>query len=212
MSSSSETPDAKDPKSARVSNILAAALEEFFEQGFAAARLESIAERAGIGKGTIYLYFDSKDVLFEEAVRSVIAPILTRIESVALAPQGSAEDILRAMISTFYRDVIGTERRRLMRLLIGEGPRFPKLIAFYHAEVLTRGMTAIRHVLRYGVERGEFASSAAIEYPQVVMGPALVGAIWKLLFDEIEPMDLDRLRDAHLEIILRGLAVRPEKG
>lgn len=212
MSSSSETPDAKDPKSARVSNILAAALEEFFEQGFAAARLESIAERAGIGKGTIYLYFDSKDVLFEEAVRSVIAPILTQIESVALAPQGSAEDILRAMISTFYRDVIGTERRRLLRLLIGEGPRFPRLIAFYHAEVLTRGMTAIRHVLRYGVQRGEFTASAAIEYPQVIMGPALVGAIWKLLFDEIEPMDLDRLRDAHLEIILRGLAVRPEKG
>jgi AcrR family transcriptional regulator len=208
LSSPSATPGGKEQKNERVREILAAALEEFFQQGFAAARLDAIAERAGIGKGTVYLYFDSKETLFEEAVRSVILPVIDHIESVALAPQGSAEMLLRAMITTFYRKVVATERRRLLRLLIAEGPRFPRLVSFYHAEVLTRAIAAIRHVLRYGVERGEFAADAAIEYPQAIMGPALVGAIWKLLFDDIEPIDLERLCSAHLEIVLRGLIAR----
>ena len=99
------------------------------------------------------------------------------------------------MITTFYREVVATERRRLLRLLIAEGPRFPRLVSFYHAEVLTRGMTALRHVLRYGVERGEFAPTAAVDYPQTIIGPAMVGAIWKMLFDDIEPIDLERLCD-----------------
>ena len=139
LSSPPAPPGGKDQKNERVRAIIAAALEEFFQQGFAAARLDAIAERAGIGKGTIYLYFDSKETLFEEAVRSVILPVIERIESVALAPQGSAEALLRAMITTFYREVVATERRRLLRLLIAEGPRFPRLVSFYHAEVITRG-------------------------------------------------------------------------
>jgi len=208
LSSLVPPPAGKEPKNERVREILAAALEEFFQQGFAAARLDAIAERAGIGKGTVYLYFDSKETLFEEAVRSVILPVIDRIETVALTPQGSAEMLLRAMITTFYREVVATDRRRLLRLLIAEGGRFPRLVSFYHSEVLSRGMTAMSHVLRYGVERGEFAPTSAIDYPQAVMGPALVGVIWKLLFDEIQPIDLERLCDAHLEIVLRGLIAR----
>ena len=208
MSSPAPPSGGKEPKNERVREIIAAALEEFFQQGFAAARLDAIAERAGIGKGTIYLYFDSKETLFEEAVRSVILPVIDRIETVALAPEGSAEMLLRVMITTFYREVVATERRRLLRLLIAEGSRFPRLVAFYHAEVLTRGMTAMRHVLRYGVERGEFAASTPVDYPQAVMGPALVGVIWKLLFDEIQPIDLEGLCEAHLQIVLRGLVAR----
>ena len=208
MSSPAAPPSGKEPKNERVREILAAALEEFFQQGFAAARLDAIAERAGIGKGTIYLYFDSKETLFEEAARSVVLPVINRIETVALAPHGSAAMVLRAMIMTFYREVVATERRRLLRLLIAEGPRFPRLLLFYHTEVLTRGMTAIRHVLRYGVERGEFAATAAVDYPQTIIGPAMVGAIWKMLFDDIEPIDLERLCDAHLDVILHGLLSR----
>jgi AcrR family transcriptional regulator len=199
----------KDPKAERIQAILAAALEEFVEQGFAAARLDAIAERAGIGKGTVYLYFDSKEALFEEAVRSVILPVIEGLEGAALSPQGSAEMLLRLMITTFYREVVATDRRRIVRLLIGEGPRFPRLVAFYHGEVVSRGIAALRHVLRYGVERGEFRQSAAAEFPQVVMGPAMVGAIWTMLFGEIEPLDLERLRDAHIDLLLHGLAARP---
>ena len=188
--------------------ILAAALEEFFEQGFAAARLDSIAEKAGVGKGTVYLYFDSKEALFEEAARGIISPVITQIEGVALAAQGSAEALLRTMIETMYREVVATDRRRLLRLLIAEGPRFPRLVSFYHDEVVSRGMAALRQVLRYGIERGEFVASSALDYPQVVFGPAIASVFWKTLFDEIDPIDLEQYCQAHLELILQGLRPR----
>jgi len=190
--------------------ILAAALEEFLQQGFAAARLDAIAERAGIGKGTIYLYFDSKEALFEAAVRSVILPILEKAERSAAVPQASAADILRTLLSTVYRELVGTERRRILRLFIGEGPRFPHLLQFYHREVIQRGMGAIRKVWAYGVARGEFRASTSMDYPQVVIGPALVGAIWKLLFDDFEPLDLEGLCEAHIDVMLNGLLVRDD--
>lgn len=198
-------PGGKDQKNERMKDIVSAALEEFFEKGFAAARLDTIAERAGISKGTIYLYFTSKEMLFEEAVRSIILPVIERVESQAFEPQGSAESMLRGMIATFYHDIVATDRRRLIRLFIAEGPRFPELLAFYHKEVVTRGMAAIRHVLAYGVKRGEFRSTVPIDYPQVIFGPALLGAVWTMLFEGLDPLDLDRLCEAHLEVVLNGL-------
>lgn len=212
MISQRKPPGGKDPKQERVQEISAAALAEFYEQGFAAARLDSIAERAGVAKGTIYLYFSTKEELFEEAARNVILPIIEQIESLTNHPGGSAKDVLTGMITMFYREVVATDRRRLIRLLISEGPRFPSLLTFYHAEIISRGIAAIRNVVELGVARGEFRASAATRYPQVVFGPALMGAIWKLLFDEIEPLDLDGLRDAHLDIILHGLLATPATG
>jgi AcrR family transcriptional regulator len=201
-------PPRKDAKSERVQHILASALEEFVELGFAAARLDSIAERAGVAKGTVYLYFDSKEALFEEAVRSVILPTIEHVEAMAVKPEGSAETLLRAMISAFYREVIGTEKRRIIRLLISEGPRFPKLLAFYHREVVSRGLSVLGKVMEYGVERGEFDRNTAVEYPQIILAPGMLAALWKMLFDDFESIDLDRYCNAHLELILNGLTSR----
>lgn len=205
MSNSSESPKSKDPKAERIQGILAAALEEFIEQGFAAARLDSIAERAGVAKGTLYLYFDSKETLFEAAVRGVIAPVIERLEGAAVAPQGSAATLLSMMITFFYREVVGTDRRKIIRVLIAEGPRFPRLLRFYHAEVVSRGMVALRRLIDYGVGRGEFRASAMSEFPQLIVGPAMVAAIWSMLFSEFEPLDLEKYAAAHVEHVLHGL-------
>ncbi|RIA55993.1 TetR/AcrR family transcriptional regulator [Dichotomicrobium thermohalophilum] len=198
--------DGKETKSQRIRFILAAALDEFVDKGFAAARLDSIAERAGVAKGTIYLYFDTKETLFEQAVRAVIGPMVARFESMAAAPEEDAETILRQMIRTLYREVITDPRKRnLLRLIISQGPRFQRLLRFYHDELIARSMAALRRVLAYGVERGEFGCSPAVDQPQIIFGPALTAAIWTILFEEIEPIDLDAYCEAHLDFMLRGL-------
>ena len=203
-----QPPGPDGAKTERHREIIAAALQEFYEQGFAAARLDAIAERAGVAKGTVYLYFDSKEALFEGAVRSVIVPVIERIETLAHQPSGLASDLLTQMLVTFYTQVIATDRRRLLRLLISEGPRFPNILAFYHAEVVSKGMAAIRSLVSYGVQRGEFRTTAAVDFPQVVLGPALAGALWTILFDDIDPIDLNGLCEAHLDIMLNGLKVQ----
>jgi AcrR family transcriptional regulator len=205
MNSPPDSPKSKDPKAERIEAILSAALEEFIAQGFAAARLDTIAERAGVAKGTLYLYFDSKETLFEAAVRGVIAPVIKRLEGAVLAPQGSAATLLGVMIGIFYREVVGTDRRKVIRVLIGEGPRFPRLLRFYHAEVVSRGMAALRRLIDYGVARGEFRPSAASEFPQLLVGPAMVAAIWSMLFNEFEPLDLEKYAAAHVEHVLHAL-------
>lgn len=212
MGAPADSEPKKDPKAARMNDILTAALEEFFQQGFAAARLDSIAERAGIGKGTIYLYFDSKEALFEAAVSSVILPVFEKAERFQASAGMSASDMLRMLLTTFYREIIATDRRRLLRLFIAEGPRFPRLLEFYHREVIQRGVGAIRGLIALGIARGEFRASSAMDYPQVIIGPAIIGAIWKLLFEEHEPLDLEGLCNAHLDVILNGLLVRPDPG
>ncbi len=198
--------DSNKTKNRRIRFILAAALEEFVDKGFAAARLDAIAERAGVAKGTIYLYFDTKETLFEEAVRVMIGPMIARFESLAAAPQENAESVLRQMVRTLYREVVTDPKKRsLLRLIISQGPRFPRLLRFYHDELIARSIAALKHVLAYGVERGEFARSPAIDHPQIVFGPALTAAIWTILFEEIDPLDLDAYCEAHLDFALRGL-------
>jgi AcrR family transcriptional regulator len=198
--------DSKETKSRRIRSILAAALDEFVDKGFAAARLDAIAERAGVAKGTIYLYFDTKETLFEEAVRAVIGPIIARFESLAAAPEDTAEATLRQMIRTLYGEIVtDPQKRSLLRLIISQGPRFQRLLRFYHDELIVRSMGALKRVLAYGVERGEFARSPAVAHPQIVFGPALTAAIWTILFEEIDPIDLDAYCEAHLDFVLRGL-------
>src|SRR5271166_4134354 len=123
---------------ARREAILGAALDEFSARGFAAARLDDVARRAGVAKGTIYLYFDDKEALFQELVRTALVPL---IEQLAQPPQpgGSARAMLEHFAETFIREIAGTRRGDILRLIIAEGPRFPALSEFYYREVVARG-------------------------------------------------------------------------
>jgi len=126
--------DARGQSALRRDAILAAALEEFSARGFAAARLEDVAQRAGVGKGTIYLHFRDKEALFRELVTTMLVPFIANIEANAAgrpADPGRSE----RLIDLFVREIYGTERRKLIRLIITEGPRFPHLAEFHYHHV-----------------------------------------------------------------------------
>ena len=141
--------------------ILDAALSVFAEHGFEAARLDEVAARAGVAKGTLYLYFRHKEALFEELVRSAVAPVIETLGKVATNPAVPPAAVLDAFFAMFEKEVLGTRRKLLLRLIIAEGPRFPAIAEFYYREVVSRGLKLMRGVAERAVANGEFATDAA---------------------------------------------------
>jgi AcrR family transcriptional regulator len=180
--------------------ILAAALDEFSARGFAAARLDDVARRAGVAKGTIYLYFRDKEALFQDLVRSVISPLIARFET-TVEIDLPARVIAERVVDLFVREVYGTRRKDVIRLIITEGPRFPKLAEFYYREVISRVIAAVRALLRRAVERGEIGAEALARFPQLMIAPGLVAIIWSGLFDRFEPLDVEALMRTHLDLL-----------
>lgn len=195
-------PRAPQENEARRQAILDAALIEFGAHGFAAARLDDVARRAGIAKGTLYLYVTDKEALFEALVQGSIRPLLDDLQNVAALPDVPTRQVLKLMFATFARDVLGSDRKLLLRLLITEGARFPRLVKFYHAEIVTPGMALIRGLMTRAVERGEIAGDAAARFPQLVMAPLLLAVVWDMLFGRIAPLDAEGLIDAHVGVLL----------
>lgn len=182
--------------------ILAAALDEFSQAGFAAARLDDVAKRAGVAKGTIYLYFRDKESLFQELVRSMLAPVIGSIE--ALGSAGTSTDQLGAhVVDLFMREIYETRRKEVIRLIMTEGRRFPQLAEFYYREVLSRALAAMRSLLRRAAARGE-VPAALVDFPQLVAAPALIAVMWGSLFDRFETLDVRAMMQTHVELLFRA--------
>ncbi len=180
--------------------ILAAALDEFSARGFAAARLDDVARRANVAKGTIYLYFADKEALFQELIRAELSPV------VGVLIQASHADIpirqfADRVVEVFAREVFETRRKDVIRLVLTEGARFPKLAEFYYQEVISRVLVAIRALMQRAIERGELRHDALLKYPQLLPAPALVAIMWNGLFDRFEPLDVRALMRAHFNIL-----------
>jgi AcrR family transcriptional regulator len=181
--------------------ILAAALDEFAARGFAAARLDDVARRAGVAKGTIYLHFADKEALFEELIRIEIGPIVAALEQASLTDI-SLRQVTDQLIEVFVRGIFETRRKDVIRLVITEGPRFPKLAEFYYREVISRVLVIIRAMLRRAFERGELKTDALVRYPQLLAAPGIVAIIWSGLFDRFEPVDIRGMMRAHFDVLL----------
>ncbi|MGC2124393.1 MAG: TetR family transcriptional regulator, partial [Xanthobacteraceae bacterium] len=179
---------------------LDAALDEFSARGFAAARLDVVAKRAGVAKGTIYLHFKDKESLFQELIRSM-SPVVGTIES-AFATDLPLRVIADRMIEILVREIFGTRRIQVMRLIISEGPRFPDIAEFYYREVLERIMTAARGLFRRARKRGELADDTLIRFPQLLGAPAVVAIVWSGLFERFEPLDARAMMRAYFERLL----------
>jgi AcrR family transcriptional regulator len=185
---------------ARREAILSAALDEFSAQGFAATRLDDVARRAGVAKGTIYLHFRDKEALFQELIRSVLGPFVGTLE-LALKADLPVRQIAEQALELFVREVYETRRKDVIRLILTEGQRFPQLAEFYYREVLSRAIAAFRQLMRGAVERGELKSDALARFPQLMAAPAIVAIMWNGLFDRFEPIDPRALMRAHFDIL-----------
>jgi AcrR family transcriptional regulator len=180
--------------------ILAAALEEFAARGFATARLDDVARRAGVAKGTIYLYFADKETLFQELLRTELGPVVEAVTQLSHADI-RLRDSAGQLIEVFVREIFETRRKDVIRLVITEGTRFPVLAEFYYREVIARVIETVRAMLRRAVDRGELKSDALVRYPQLLAAPGVVAIIWSGLFDRFEPLDIRALLRAHFDVL-----------
>jgi len=199
----------RDPE-ARRQAILEAALDVFAAEGFAAAKLDDVAEKAGVAKGTIYLHFKDKQDLFEQMVREAVFPVIARLEELAKLPDLPAELALRAMFEVFRTQVLATRRKDLLRLILTEGPRFPAIAAFYHREVVARGLALMGELLNRARANGELSAEGLARFPQLVVAPLILAVVWDGLFAAIEPLDVEGLLAVHRELLLRGAGGRGE--
>jgi AcrR family transcriptional regulator len=197
-------------KAERPKEILEAAFEEFSRNGYAAATLEQVAERAGVTKGTIYVYFDSKEHLFISMVRDFTKATLDTVIGMFERHEGSTADLLRAQFSFIYEHIVGDRRRReVLRMLIAEASRFPALADRYHDEIHRPCLDLLQRAIQRGIDRGEIRRSAIIECPQVIIAPIALVDLWMILYDTRQPLDLKAYFNAHLELVLNGLLAKP---
>jgi AcrR family transcriptional regulator len=184
---------------ARREAILAAALDEFSAQGFAAARIDEVALRAGVAKGTIYVHFRDKEELFQEIIRSVLSPFVGTIE-VTLKSDVPTRAVFEMIIELFVHQVYSTRRKDVIRLILNEGVRFPSLAEFYYREVLSRVLAAVRALLQRAAERGEVPQHI-VAFPQLLGAPAIVAILWNSLFEKYEPLDVRAFLHAYLDLV-----------
>ncbi len=178
----------------------------FIEQGFAGAKVVDIAKRAKSAKGTVYLYFETKEQLFEAVVRQYIQPTHVDMRAMAKNFSGSSSEMLSMILHRFYAEFVGNEQRRsIMRILISEGHRFPELTEYYYKEIISKAEKMIKQIIKRGIDSGEFRESPAQKIPTVVMGPAVMAAIWKMTFDNASKLNLKKFAEAHVDMVLNGL-------
>jgi len=189
---------------ARRTAILDAALDEFSARGFAAARLDDVARRADVAKGTIYLHFKDKEALFQELIRFQMNPVVGTFEA-ALAGDLPLRVIVDQAIEIFVREIYGTHRKEVMRLIITEGPRFPALAEFYYREVLARLLKALRARLTRALERGEITDDTLVRFPQLLGAVSVIAIVWHGLFDRFEPLDVRAMMRAYFDRLLPQL-------
>ncbi|MBK8337369.1 MAG: TetR/AcrR family transcriptional regulator [Sterolibacteriaceae bacterium] len=200
-------------KEARPQELTAAALSLFVERGFAATKLDDVAARAGVSKGTLYLYFDSKDALFKAVIREGIVPALEQGEALYLRYHDDPARLLREILLGWWEVIGATELGGIPKLMMAEAQNFPEVAKFYFDEVMDRGRDLVRRSLRLGIARGTFRAIDDELIVNVLMAPLIHLATWRYSFACCEPkrMDPRAYLDAYLDLVFHGLLVAGAK-
>ena len=197
-------------KEARPSEIMAAGLKAFSERGFAATRLEDVADAAGVSKATIYLYFESKADLLKAILRELVGPRMGEIEALVRGYDGPSTDLLRAIYARASAVISTHDVRSILKLIVSEAGNFPDIAEFYRKEIAFRGLYTLAHLIERGIERGEFRPCDPVATAQSVIFPLLMNALATEVFGPMPEFDTDKFHPSHLEFVLRGLAANGE--
>ncbi len=201
----------KRRKEARPQELTAAALELFVEKGFAATRLDEIAARAGVSKGTLYLYFDSKEELFKAVIREGLLPLLAEGEELMASMPGPASELFRAIVLRWWEIVGEGPIGGIPKLIFAEARNFPEIARFYADEVIERGKRLFVAVFRRGIDSGEFRPFDPQALVHIVISPLIMRVIWKHSLDccGVTSVPLEDYLREYLELTLRGLRRDP---
>ena len=194
-------------KADRPGEIIAAALEVFSERGFAATRLDDVAKRAGLSKGALYLYFETKEELFRAVVGEAVGANLAHLEK-AVQADLPFEQTLRAGL-TLLANRLASDRRisGVVKLVIAESRAMPELARIWHDTVIARALNMIITLIRRAQERGEVRTGDPRYLAMGVIGPMLLAMIWRETFEPVgaQPVAVEALAAQHLDVVLKGM-------
>lgn len=193
----------------RPQELADAALELFVEKGFAATRLEDVAARAGVSKGTLYLYFDGKEALFKAVIESAVIPAVAQGEQIIERFEGSSAELLRELVHGWWRLFGGTRLGGIPKLMICEARNFPEVALYYHDNVIQRGKRLFARTLERGIASGEFRP-LDVEYAvHALLGPLIIKTLWRHSFTACgcggAELDPERYLDTMVDLIVNGL-------
>ena len=191
----------------RPKEILEAAMELFVEKGFAGTRLDDVAERAGLSKAAIYLYFDDKIALFEGVIRQVVISKFDMIEGMVAAHRGSVAALIPPMLQFMASRIEETPLASIAKLVIAESRAFPEIGRFYLKEVIGRGIPLFEGLIKRGIAQGDFRAVDPVLTVRSIVGPMLLAILWKTVFEPIgaEKLDVRALARHHADLMLHAL-------
>jgi len=194
-------------KEARPAELITAALDLFVERGFAATKLDDVAARAGVSKGTLYLYFDSKEALFKAVIEQGMLPMLDEGDALIQQHELDAKTLLRMMLLRWWQLIGNSPMGGIPKLMISEAGNFPEVATYYYDNVIVRGRELLRQALLRGVASGEFRQLDVDPAIDVIIAPVIMLAVWRY---SLAPcgcgkQDPEQYMTTYLDLLMNGL-------
>jgi len=194
-------------KDERPAEIMAAALALFVSKGFVSTKIDDIAKQAGVSKGTVYLYYASKEILFKDMVHTLMVPKINEVETYISTYQGSQLELLKVVIRQWWQTVKSSGLAGVPKLIISEADNFPDLSRFYVKEVIQRVQSILVKILRKGIEKNEFSKIEPALSARVIMSSLVYFSMWDTSLKKYDQkgLEVDDLIEQQIQLLENGL-------
>jgi TetR/AcrR family transcriptional regulator len=212
ISPTEQTPKRERRKEARPGELLEAALDLFVEKGFSATRAEEVAARAGVSKGTLFLYFQSKEDLFKAVVRENIANKFPTWQEEFLKFEGTSAEMLRYALVSWWERIGKTRASGITKLVMSEAQNFPEIAKFYQEEVIQPGNAMIRRILERGIQSKEFREMNLDQAVHIIVAPMIFLMMWKHSMGacaaSAKIVDPEQFIHMQVDVLLHGMTAK----